>query len=49
MKKFIMFIGAAIIAASLVSCGNNTPKAVEENVDSVEVAVDTVAVETVAE
>lgn len=44
-----MLIGAAIIAASLVSCSNNTPKAVDENVDSVEVAVDTVAVETVAE
>ena len=46
MKKLV-FMFAAIVAVSFVSCGNKTQNVEVEDTDSVEV-VDTVAVDTVA-
>ena len=49
MKKISSFVAIAVLALCMVSCGNRAPKAeVEEQVDTVEVVVDSTAVDSTA-
>ena len=48
MKKIISIFAIVVLALCMVSCGNRAPKSeVEEQVDTVEVAVDSTTVEVV--
>ena len=45
MKKFFSFIAAAFLMATVVSCGNKAATESTDSVDSVDVVVDTTAVD----